>query len=156
MVSIKSFFKLSCVSLPIKKLINGKHFLVKKKFGYFSDSFIIYITLQFILSLFSSPYFFIYNFIFSSCIYVLVFLSICIFLHTWNVKGYFDDEIFISIIKKNLFTILSFQVVLIWFYMIFCLISILLHICNVGEYFDDELNINFVVVKKKLKKILNP
>jgi len=84
------------------------------------------------------------------------FLSICIFLHTWNVKGYFDDEIFISIIKKNLFTILSFQVVLIWFYMIFCLISILLHICNVGEYFDDELNINFVVVKKKLKKILNP
>jgi hypothetical protein len=40
--------------------------------------------------------------------------------------------------------------------MIFCLISILLHICNVGEYFDDELNINFVVVKKKLKKILNP
>jgi len=29
----KSFSKLSCVCLSIEKLVNGKHFLVKRKFG---------------------------------------------------------------------------------------------------------------------------
>jgi len=29
----KSFFKLSCVCLSLEKLVNGKHFLVKEKFG---------------------------------------------------------------------------------------------------------------------------
>jgi hypothetical protein len=29
----KLFSKLSCVCLPLEKLINGKHFLVKNKFG---------------------------------------------------------------------------------------------------------------------------
>jgi len=32
-VSGKTFSKLSCVCLPLKKLINGKHFPVKGKFG---------------------------------------------------------------------------------------------------------------------------
>ena len=29
----KSFFKFSCVCLSLEKLVNGKHFLVKEKFG---------------------------------------------------------------------------------------------------------------------------
>ena len=29
----KSLFKLSCVCLPLEKLVNGKHFSVKEKFG---------------------------------------------------------------------------------------------------------------------------
>jgi hypothetical protein len=32
-VSEKSLFKLSCVYLPLEKLVNGKHFLVKGKFS---------------------------------------------------------------------------------------------------------------------------
>jgi len=33
MVSRKSLSKLSCVCLPLEKLVNGKHFPVKEKFG---------------------------------------------------------------------------------------------------------------------------
>ena len=33
MVSGKPLFKLSCVCLPLEKLVNGKHFPVKEKFG---------------------------------------------------------------------------------------------------------------------------
>jgi hypothetical protein len=33
MVFKKLFFKLSCVCLPLEKLVNGKHFPVKEKFG---------------------------------------------------------------------------------------------------------------------------
>jgi len=32
-VSEKSFFKFSCVCLPLEKLVNEKHFHVKEKFG---------------------------------------------------------------------------------------------------------------------------
>jgi len=32
-VSKKSLFKLSCVCLSLKKLVNGKHFSIKEKFG---------------------------------------------------------------------------------------------------------------------------
>jgi uncharacterized protein YlzI (FlbEa/FlbD family) len=32
-ISGKTFSKLSCVCLPLEKLINGKHFPVKEKFG---------------------------------------------------------------------------------------------------------------------------
>jgi uncharacterized protein YlzI (FlbEa/FlbD family) len=32
-VSGKSLSKLSCVCLPLEKLVNGKHFPVKEKFG---------------------------------------------------------------------------------------------------------------------------
>jgi len=32
-VSGKPLFKLSCVCLPLEKLVNGKHFPVKGKFG---------------------------------------------------------------------------------------------------------------------------
>jgi hypothetical protein len=32
-VSGKPFSKLSCVYLPLEKLVNGKYFLVKGKFG---------------------------------------------------------------------------------------------------------------------------
>jgi hypothetical protein len=32
-VSGKSLFKLSCVYLPLEKLVYGKHFSVKEKFG---------------------------------------------------------------------------------------------------------------------------
>jgi hypothetical protein len=34
-VSGKSFSKLSCVCLPLEKLVNGKHFPVKEKFAWF-------------------------------------------------------------------------------------------------------------------------
>jgi len=33
MFSGKLFSKLSCVCLPLEKLVNGKHFPVKEKFG---------------------------------------------------------------------------------------------------------------------------
>jgi len=33
MVSGKSLFKLLCIFLPLEKLVNGKHFPVKVKFG---------------------------------------------------------------------------------------------------------------------------
>jgi hypothetical protein len=33
---LKSLSKLSCVCLPLKKLVNGKHFLVKVKFSLIS------------------------------------------------------------------------------------------------------------------------
>jgi hypothetical protein len=36
-VSGKPFFKLSCVCLPLEKLVNGKHFPVKGKFGLVSE-----------------------------------------------------------------------------------------------------------------------
>jgi hypothetical protein len=29
----KLFFKFSCVCLPLKKLVNGKYFSIKEKFG---------------------------------------------------------------------------------------------------------------------------
>jgi len=32
----KPLSKLSCVCLPLEKLVNGKHFLVKEKFGLIS------------------------------------------------------------------------------------------------------------------------
>jgi hypothetical protein len=32
-ISGKSLSKLSCVCLPLEKLVNGKHFTVKEKFG---------------------------------------------------------------------------------------------------------------------------
>jgi hypothetical protein len=33
LISGKSLSKLSCVCLPLEKLVNGKHFPVKEKFG---------------------------------------------------------------------------------------------------------------------------
>jgi hypothetical protein len=38
----KSLFKLFCVCLPLEKLINGKHFLVKEKFGLISKKVLLF------------------------------------------------------------------------------------------------------------------
>jgi hypothetical protein len=38
-VSGKSFSKLSCICLPLEKLVNGKHFPVKEKIGLVSGKY---------------------------------------------------------------------------------------------------------------------
>jgi len=43
-VSGKSLFKLSCVCLPLGKLVNGKHFPVKEKFGLVSRKMFSFFT----------------------------------------------------------------------------------------------------------------
>jgi hypothetical protein len=39
LVSRKSFSKLSCICLPLEKLVNGKHFPVKEKIGLVSGKY---------------------------------------------------------------------------------------------------------------------